>query len=227
MYVVAAPHPASIKIMDSQDRFPIHRIYCVGRNYAEHAREMGHEASRDKPIFFMKPADAVCQTAVISYPVGTNLLHHEVEWVVALGIGGSNISVEQALSHVYGYAIGLDLTRRDLQIEAKSKGQPWDLAKGFDNSAPISPLIPATVIGHPQKGRLTLKINGLLVQSCDIQEMIFSVPEIISSLSQWFELKAGDLIFTGTPQGVGPLNPGDLFVAHFSGMPEWSACISK
>lgn len=227
MHAIPAPTPPTLPVAGSTLRFPVHRIYCVGRNYAAHAREMGHEAPRGQPLFFCKPADAAWPHAQIPYPPGTASLHHEIEWVVALGSGGNAIPADQALECVYGYALGLDLTRRDLQAQAKAQGLPWELAKAFDASAPISPIVPSAQIGHPQQGLLTLSVNGALRQSGDIADMLFRVPEIISELSRWFTLQAGDLIFTGTPPGVGPIERGDGFVARFPGFPDWAACMER
>jgi fumarylpyruvate hydrolase len=211
----AAPQPA-VPVAGHEARFPVHRIYCVGRNYADHAKEMGSAVDRENPTFFMKPADAVfVQEAPIPYPSATSNLHHEVELVVALRSGGRDIEPGDALKHVFGYAVGLDLTRRDLQAAAKAKGNPWDTGKGFDASAPVSPIVPAAQLGHPTAGILSLEVNGALRQSADVAGMIFSVPEIIAELSKLYLLAAGDLIFTGTPAGVGPLVRGDTFVARF------------
>jgi fumarylpyruvate hydrolase len=211
-FSVAAPSAA---IAGSAARFPVRRIFCIGRNYAEHAAEMGASVDRGNPVFFCKPADAiVTDGADVPYPAATQELHHEVEMVVALHSGGTNIAEADALAHVFGYAVGLDLTRRDLQAAAKAKGMPWDTAKAFDHSAPLSAIHPASEIGHPQHARLTLDINGQIRQSADIDQMIFTVPEILARLSRLFELKAGDLVFTGTPAGVGPLARGDAFVAR-------------
>jgi fumarylpyruvate hydrolase len=189
--------------------FPVHRVYCVGRNYAAHVREMGGQPEREAPCFFTKPADAVSMAAQIPYPPRTADLHHEVELVVALGKGGRDIPVDQALDHVWGYGVGVDLTRRDLQASAKRAGRPWDVAKGFDHSAPVSALVAASGIGHPQSGHIRLSVNGALRQSADLADMIWSVPEVIAELSTFYQLAQGDLIFTGTPEGVGPLQPGD------------------
>ncbi|MGH8196908.1 MAG: fumarylacetoacetate hydrolase family protein [Steroidobacteraceae bacterium] len=181
-------------------RFAVRRIFCVGRNYPEHAREMGATDVRAPPFFFMKPADAVIESgAVVPFPPRTADLHHEIELVVALGAAG----------RVFGYAVGNDLTRRDVQLNLKKQGKPWDTAKGFDHSAPISAIAPAAAVGHPSQARIWLEVNGELRQSGDIAAMIWTVPEIIAELSTWFELASGDLIFTGTPAGIGRLNPGD------------------
>ena len=216
MDFVLAPHPTvSIAVAGGSARFPVHRIYCIGRNYAEHAREMGAAVDRGNPLFFCKPADAVVADGTpIAYPLATSDLHHEVEMVVALHSGSAGIAVDAALSHVFGYAVGLDLTRRDLQAAAKAKGTPWDAAKAFDHSAPISAIHRASAVGHPQRAELQLQVNGKLRQHADIGEMLFSVPQIICELSKLFELAAGDLIFTGTPAGVAALARGDEFHAR-------------
>ncbi|HSN00730.1 MAG TPA: fumarylacetoacetate hydrolase family protein [Rudaea sp.] len=213
--------PASAAIAGSATRFPVRRVFCIGRNYAEHAAEMGASVDRGNPVFFCKPADAiVADGAEIPYPQATQELHHEVEMVVALHSGGTDIAEADALAHVFGYAVGLDLTRRDLQAVAKAKGMPWDTAKAFDHSAPLSSIRAAAEIGHPQNAPLTLEVNGRLRQQSDIAQMIFSVPEILARLSRLFELKAGDLVFTGTPAGVGPLLRGDAFHACLGGLAE-------
>jgi fumarylpyruvate hydrolase len=213
--------PASATVTGSAARFPVRRIFCIGRNYAEHAAEMGATVDRGNPVFFCKPADAlVADGADIPYPSATRELHHEVEMVVALHSGGTDIAEADALAHVFGYAVGLDLTRRDLQAIAKAKGMPWDTAKAFDHSAPLSALRAAAEIGHPQHAALTLEVNGQVRQQSDIAQMIFSVPEILARLSRLFELKAGDLVFTGTPAGVGPLVRGDAVVARLGGIAE-------
>ncbi|MGA8278156.1 MAG: fumarylacetoacetate hydrolase family protein [Rhodanobacteraceae bacterium] len=209
-----APIP-TLAVDGSELRLPVHRIYCIGRNYAEHAREMGASLDRAQPLFFCKPADAIVTgDADVAYPLATSELHHEVEMIVALASGGRDIPLERALDCVFGYGVGLDLTRRDLQAVAKSGGRPWDVAKAFDQSAPVSALRPAMAIGHPKRARLSLEVNGVERQAADIDEMIFAVPEIIAELSQLFELKPGDLIFTGTPAGVAALQRGDRFRAE-------------
>ena len=218
--------PATAAIAGSAVRFPVRRIFCIGRNYAEHAAEMGASVDRGNPVFFCKPADAVVDDGTqIPYPPATQELHHEVEMVVALHSGGADISEQRALEHVFGYGVGLDLTRRDLQAVAKAKGMPWDSAKAFDHSAPLSAIHAASEIGHPQSAALTLEINGNVRQQSDISQMIFSVPEILARLSRLFELKAGDLIFTGTPAGVGPLVRGDRFHARLGDIAELRGCI--
>lgn len=220
MTYAIAPRPIPcIPVAGTDMRFPVHRIYCIGRNYAEHAKEMGSEVERKHPIFFAKPADAiVIDNDDVPYPPATEDLHHEVEMVVALSRGGRDIPAEHALEHVYAYAVGLDLTRRDLQAAAKEKGNPWDTAKGFDHSAPISALHPASEIGHPRDIELSLSVNGKVRQKSNVDEMIFSVPEIIHELSKLYELQSGDLIFTGTPAGVAALSRGDRFQATLEGV---------
>ncbi len=199
-------------------RFPVHRIYCVGRNYADHVREMGADPQREPPVFFMKPADAVVANgAAVPYPPATANLQHEIELVVALGRGGRAIAPAQALDHVFGYAAGNDLTRRDLQAAAKARGQPWDVAKGFDFSAPLAAIRPVAG-GHPTHGRIWLAVNGVLRQESDVSQMLWDVPHIIAALSALYELSAGDLIFTGTPAGVGTLKVGDRLEGGVEGL---------
>ncbi|WP_029074871.1 fumarylacetoacetate hydrolase family protein [Kaistia adipata] len=218
-YAFPPPPPTTLGIRDSAARFPVHRVYCVGRNYAAHAREMGHDPDREPPFFFLKnPDDLVEAGTPVPYPPQTADLHHEVELVVALGSGGSDIAAEDALGHVYGYAVGLDLTRRDVQAEAKKAARPWATAKAFAASAPISAIVPVAAIGHPATGRLTATVNGAPRQDGDIADMIWSVPEIIAHLSRWFVLAPGDLIFTGTPAGVGGLTRGDIVTATIEGI---------
>jgi fumarylpyruvate hydrolase len=218
-FVIPAPAMPSVAVAGSTARFPIRRVFCVGRNYAAHAREMGQDPDREAPFFFMKPADAVVPAeGVIAYPPATNDLHHEVEMVVALKTGGANIAPEQALALVWGYGIGLDLTRRDLQALAKEQRRPWDFAKGFDASAPCSALHPVDEVGHPVDAQISLTINGVVRQQGTLQEMIWPVADVISHLSRFVELAPGDLIFSGTPAGVGPLQPGDRVHAMLAGV---------
>lgn len=225
-YVFNAPPTASLPVTGSSVRFPVHRIYCIGRNYADHAKEMGATVDRSQPVFFCKPADAVvAEGGEIAYPIATNDLHHEVEMTVALASGGRNIAVERALEHVFGYGVGLDLTRRDLQAAAKAKGLPWDSSKAFDQSAPVSALRRVDEIRHPRAARLTLSVNGQLRQRADIADMLFTVPEIIHELSKLWTLTAGDLIFTGTPAGVAALVRGDRFRAELEGIAELEGTI--
>ena len=206
-YVIPPPIQAAVLVAGGGS-FPVRRIYCVGRNYAEHAREMGHDPDRELPFFFTKPADAVLTGgANMPYPSMTADLHHEMELVVALKSGGVDLSEADAMRHVWGYAAGLDMTRRDLQGEAKKAGRPWDMGKGFDHSAPIGVMVPAEGV---TPGRIELKVNGTVRQSSDVAKLIWSVPETIAYLSKLVRLEAGDLIFTGTPEGVGPVKRGDL-----------------
>lgn len=212
-FVLPAPSVPSLVVAGSRDRFPVRRIYCVGRNYADHAREMGADPMREPPFFFMKPADAVVADGEpVPYPPGTANLHHEVELVVAIGRQGRDILPEGALDLVWGYAVGNDLTRRDLQNAAKSKGQPWEVGKGFDQSAPIGPLHPVAKVGHPARGTISMSVNGTERQRGDLADMIWPVPAVLCHLSRLFTLMPGDLVMTGTPAGVSPVVPGDIMV---------------
>ena len=218
-----------VPIAGSDCGFPVHRIYCVARNYAEHAREMGG-SGREAPFFFTKPADAVLavtdgDAGRMAYPPKTADLHHELEMVVAIGSGGCNIAADAALEHVFGYAIGLDMTRRDLQADLKKLGRPWDIAKGFDQSAPIGPIHPVAAVGHPQRGVIRLEVNGVERQRGDLADMIWSAAEIIATLSEYYELQAGDLVFTGTPAGVGPVQRGDRLDGSVEGLGTLSVVI--
>lgn len=218
-YVIEAPTPASLPVTGSDARFPVRRIFCIGRNYADHAREMGATVDREQPMFFCKPADAVVgDGADVPYPSATAELHHEVEMVVALAAGGRDIAPEQTSSLIFGYGVGLDLTRRDLQAQAKAKGHPWDVAKAFDHSAPVSALCPAERGRPGPRTRLSLVVNGELRQQSALEAMVHDVPSIIAALSKLFELKPGDLIFTGTPAGVAALQRGDRFHAELEGI---------
>ncbi|HSG64873.1 MAG TPA: fumarylacetoacetate hydrolase family protein [Gammaproteobacteria bacterium] len=209
----------SVAIEGRPERFPVHRIYCVGRNYAAHAREMGHDPDREPPFFFMKPADAVVADGdSVQYPPATSNLHYEMELVVAIGKTGAGVSKQRAPSLIWGYGVGIDLTRRDLQQTAKDMGRPWDAGKGFDASAPISSLRPVEQLGHPQSGRIWLEVNGQIKQDSDIAKLIWSVPEVIEHLSGLFTLMPGDLIYTGTPAGVGPVVAGDLLKGGVDGV---------
>lgn len=210
---------AEAEVSEQAPQFPVHRIYCVGRNYSEHVKEMGGDPKEEPPVFFSKPASAcVTFNQDVVYPQATNDLHHEVELVVALKSGGKDISLEAAMDCVYGYAVGIDFTRRDLQDIAKSKGRPWDLAKGFDQSAPISAILPAKYVAQLGDRQISLKINDETRQQASLGEMIWSVPEIISELSKYFELKSGDIIFTGTPSGVAAVSKGDHLCASVDGI---------
>ena len=198
--------------------FPVRRVYCIGRNYAAHAIEMGHDPDREPPFFFQKNPDSLDASGEMPYPVGTSDLHHEIEMMVALKSGGRDIALEDALSHVWGYGVALDMTRRDLQGEAKKLGRPWEIGKSFEHSAPISPLLPVSQVGHPSTGEITLHVNGALRQEGDLAQMIWKTPEIIRYLSQYFELAAGDVILTGTPAGVGPVARGDVIEGKVAGL---------
>ena len=217
-YVIQAEERASVAVAGSSAGFPVRRIFCVGQNYADHAREMGGDPDRQPPFFFCKPADAVHAAGTPwPYPPRTRDLHHEIELVVALARGGRSIDVGSALDCVYGYAVGIDWTRRDLQAAAKKAGRPWDAAKGFDHAATIGPIHPANTVGHPARGRIWLALDDVVRQDGDIAQLIWSVPEVIAELSTLFELRAGDLIYTGTPAGVGPCLPGDVLEGTIEG----------
>jgi len=220
-YVIPLWTPPSVPVVGSAARFPVRRIYCVGRNYADHAREMGHDPNREPPFFFSKPADTiVAGGGEVAYPPQTANLQHEVELVVALARGGVNIPVAEAPGCIYGYAVGLDLTRRDVQQRAKDKGHPWDMGKGFEQSAPLSAIAPAAAIGHPAAGAVTLTVNGETRQNGDLAQMTWSVAEVIAKLSEYVRLAAGDLIFTGTPAGVSTIVRGDELVGAVAGVGE-------
>lgn len=214
--------PTLVPVAGLDAAFPVRRVYCVGRNYAEHAREMGF-TGREDPFFFCKPADAVLyvaegETGEMPYPPRTSNLHYEIELVVALGRGGRDLTVDEAARCIYGYAVGLDMTRRDLQGEAKKQGRPWEVGKAFDHAAPMGPIHPAERVGGLQNAAITLEVNGEMRQKGDVSQMIWGIAESISYLSGLFELKAGDLIFTGTPEGVGAVVPGDLMVGAVEGV---------
>lgn len=221
-YVITAPEIPTLPVEGTDARFPVHRIYCVGRNFADHAIEMGHDPSREPPFFFQKnPGNLVLADgagATIPYPARTSDVHYEIEMVVALKSGGENIPLDQALACVYGYGVGIDLTRRDLQGEAKKLGRPWEVGKAFEQSAPATTLIPAEKIGHPSEGRVWLSVNGAVKQDGNLNQMIWKVPEMISELSTLFRLQPGDLIFAGTPAGVGPLKTGDVLEGGVDGV---------
>ena len=227
-FVIPPMETPSIAIAGSEDRFPVRRIFCVGRNYAAHAREMGRDPDREPPFFFTKPADAVVGGgATIPYPPQTENLHYEAELVVAIGAGGREIPADRALEHVWGYAVGNDLTRRDMQNAAKELRRPWDLSKGFDRSAVIGPLVSASEIGHPFEGRISLSVNGTVKQDGDLSEMIWPVADVVAFLSESVELAPGDLIMTGTPAGVGALVPGDSCVVTIEGVGEITTVIGS
>jgi fumarylpyruvate hydrolase len=226
-YVIASPKQASVPVKGTHLRFPVRRIYCVGRNYNDHVVEMGGVPGREPPFFFQKPADALLVDGNFPYPPATRDVHHEVELVVALQTGGKDIAVSNAAQHIYGYAVGIDMTRRDLQGEAKKAGRPWEVGKAFDHSAPIGEIVPKADIGALEHAGISLHVNGTRRQSSDISQMIWSVPEIISELSRLFELHAGDIIFTGTPSGVGPVQPGDKLHATIERVGELSLQVYK
>ena len=223
-YVFEPPAPVAIPVTGTDRRFAVRRIYCVGRNYAEHAKEMGF-SDREPPFFFMKPADAIVYaapgtTVSIPYPMATNNLHHEIELVAAIGRGGRHITKSQALDHVWGYAVGLDMTRRDCQFAMRDKGRPWEIGKAFDQSAPIGPIYPVSEVGHIERGAIELRVNAETHQSSDVSKLIWSVAETIEHLSGYFELQPGDLIYTGTPEGVGAVKAGDLLEGRVEGLGE-------
>ncbi len=221
-YVFAPPATVSVPVAGSQSRFPVNRIYCVGRNYVEHAKEMGF-TGREPPFFFMKPADALViidegKTGEMPYPSVTKDLHHEMELVVAIGKGGKNIKAADASAHIYGYALGLDMTRRDLQGEAKKQGRPWEVGKAFDHSAPIGPIVPAAQAGDVNNTDISLTVNGSVRQSSNVSKLIWNIAETIEHLSALWELKPGDLIFSGTPEGVAAVVAGDLLEGKVAGV---------
>ncbi len=218
-YIFAPPAVPALPVRGASALFPVHRIYCVGRNFADHAIEMGHDPAREPPFFFQKNPDTLtAPDNGFPYPSATGDVHHEVELVVALKSGGSDIPAESALDCVYGYAVGLDMTRRDLQAEAKKLGRPWEIAKAFEHSAPCGPIHPAAEIGHPARGAIRLAVNGAVRQDGDLGQMIWKVPEMITHLSRLFVLAPGDLIFAGTPAGVGAIRKGDVMEAHIDGL---------
>jgi fumarylpyruvate hydrolase len=219
-YVIEPVALPSLPVAGDNRRFAVNRIYCVGRNYADHAREMGHDPDREPPFFFMKPASAIVTDGEnMQYPSLSNDVHHEIEMVVAIGMGGANIAADKALEHVYGYGVGLDMTRRDLQGEAKKMGRPWDTGKAFDQSAPCSALVPAATCGHPTEGLVRLLVNGEVRQEGNLNQLIWNVPDTIAYLSTLFTLQPGDLIFSGTPAGVGPIKKGDVLEGEVAGLP--------
>jgi len=227
-YIINPPPQVSVAIRDRDSRFPVRRVYCVGRNYEAHAREMGKDPSRELPFLFQKPADAViADGSLVAYPPQTHNLHHEVELVVAIGRGGADISAAQAYSHVLGYAVGLDLTRRDLQLAARDAGRPWEWGKAFDRSAPCSALVLAETIGHPTQGRIWLSVNDNVRQDGDIADLIWSVPEVIAEISASMSLEPGDLIYTGTPAGVGAVTVGDVLEGGVDGVADIKILIGE
>ena len=216
-YVIDTPEIVALPIVETDDVFPVRRIYCIGRNYAAHAIEMGHDPNREPPFFFQKNANNLDASGSFPYPPHSSDVHHESEMYVALKSGGTNISVEDALDHVYGYGLSFDMTRRDLQGEMKKMGRPWEIGKAFERSAPCGPIYPVSAVGHPSDGQLTLTVNGETRQEGNLNQMIWKVPEMISYLSEYFELAAGDVIQSGTPAGVGPVERGDVMVLSIDG----------
>jgi fumarylpyruvate hydrolase len=224
-HVITPPAPATLPVRGG-GTFPIHRVYCVGRNYAAHAVEMGHDPNREPPFFFQKNPDNLTTTGRFPYPPKSRDVHHEIELAVALKSGGRDIPVADALNHVYGYAVCLDMTRRDLQDVAKKAGRPWEVAKAFEASAPCSAVVPASQIGHPDRGAIWLDVNGERRQTGDLSQMIWKVPEMIAYLSELFTLAPGDLILSGTPSGVGPVQPGDRLRGHVDGVGELEVAVT-
>ena len=224
-YVIPQPPQPAIAVAGSDEKFPVKRIWCVGRNYEEHIKEMGHDV-RDPPFFFAKPADALVDDGkTVPYPSLTKDYQHEIELVVAMKSGGRNIKAADALSHVWGYGVGLDMTRRDLQIASRKKERPWEVGKAFDNSAPCGPLVPASKVKDPNKGRISLKVNGTVKQEGDLAQMIWNVQEVIEKLSEMVELGAGDIIMTGTPAGVAAVVVGDELECEIDGIGKLTATI--
>lgn len=217
-FVIAPPQPVGLPIVGTDDQFPVRRVYCIGRNYAAHAIEMGHDPDREPPFFFQKNPNNLDASGDFPYPPHTSDVHHEMEMAVALKSGGTNVAVEDALDLVYGYALALDMTRRDLQGNMKKMGRPWEIGKAFERSAPIGPIHRATETGHLDSGRIALTVNGEVKQEGDLNQMIWKVPEMISYLSEYFELAAGDVILSGTPAGVGPVVKGDRMEMFVEGL---------
>jgi len=217
-FVIETPPIVALPVVGSRALFPVRRVYCIGRNYAAHAIEMGHDPNREPPFFFQKNPNNLDASGEFPYPPHTSDVHHEMEMAVALKSGGTNIPLEEALDHVYGYALSLDMTRRDLQGAAKKMGRPWEIGKAFERSAPIGPLHPASETGHLDQGRIALTVNGEIRQEGDLNQMIWKVPEMISYLSEYFELAPGDVILSGTPAGVGPVEKGDQMELSVDGL---------
>ena len=225
-YLFEPPPPVSVEISGTDVRFPVNRIFCVGRNYAAHVREMGFDPGREEPCYFTKASRCIAASgSEIPYPPATENFHHEIELVVAIGKAGFELAADESLSVVYGYACGLDMTRRDLQVASRGSKGPWDIGKDFENSAVIGPIRPADEIGHPAGGRIQLSVNGELRQDSDLDQLIWSVPEIVSHLSHYYRLEPGDLVYTGTPDGVGPVGPGDRIAGSIAGVGEIALAI--
>lgn len=224
-FVIPAPPVPTIPTTDG-GLFPVRRVYCIGRNFAAHAVEMGHDPDREPPFFFQKNPDNLDASGTFPYPPHSQDVHHEVELLVALKSGGSDIPVEKALDHVWGYGVALDMTRRDLQGKAKKAGRPWEIGKAFERSGPVGPLMPVAQAGHPDQGRIELRVNDELAQEGDLNQMIWKVPEMISYLSEYFELAAGDVIMAGTPAGVGPVRRGDRMRASIEGLGDLAVSVT-
>jgi fumarylpyruvate hydrolase len=226
-FVFPPEAPVAVPVVGTSDQFAVRRVYCVGRNYAAHAREMGFDPDREPPFFFCKPADAIVpvaygETLELDYPAQTQNYHYEAELVAVIGKGGSDIPLEQALEHVWGYAVGLDMTRRDLQMKMREMGRPWEIGKAFDRSAPLGPIHPASAVGHFENGGVWLTVNGATRQKSDVSHLIWSVAETVADLSKFFRLEAGDVIYTGTPEGVGAVSRGDLMTVGVERLGELS-----
>ena len=227
-YVFPPAPQAAVPVRGSDQLYAVSRIFCVGRNYAAHAREMGFDPDREPPFYFNKtPADLVLTGATVPYPLGSKNYHYEMELVIAIGQPAFRVTPEQAQARVWGYACGLDMTRRDLQIKSREMGRPWDFGKDFENSAVMSALVPASAIGHPKSGAISLSVNGTVKQNADLKDLIWSVPEIVANLSQYYHLQPGDLIYTGTPEGVGPIKPGDVLAGRIEGVGEIALTIGE
>ena len=225
-FAISVPEVVGLPIVGSSQQFPVRRVYCIGRNYAAHAIEMGHDPNREPPFFFQKNPNNLDPSGEFPYPPKSSDVHHEAELAVMLHSGGTNILVDDALGHVFGYALSLDMTRRDLQGEQKKLGRPWEIGKAFERSAPIGPIHTATDIGHPSSGAISLKVNGEVRQEGDLNQMIWKVPEMISYLSDYFELAAGDVILSGTPAGVGPVQRGDQMEMAVEGLPKLTVTVT-
>ena len=224
-YAIETPPIVALPVAGSDALFPVRRVYCIGRNYAAHAIEMGHDPDREDPFFFQKNPDNLDSSGRFPYPPHSSDVHHEIEMLVALKSGGTNIAVDAALDHVFGYGLALDMTRRDLQGIAKKAGRPWEIGKAFERSAPCGLVHPVSEVGHPDEGRVALTVNGELRQEGDLNQMIWKVPEMISYLSEYFELAAGDVILSGTPSGVGPVSKGDTLVLSIDGLGEMTVSV--
>ena len=217
-YCISPPEIVALPVAGQSTEFPVRRVYCIGRNYAAHAIEMGHDPDREPPFFFQKNPNNLDPSGEFKYPAKSNDVHYEVEMAVMLKSGGKNIAIQDALSHVYGYALSLDMTRRDLQAEQKKQGRPWEIGKAFEDSAPVGPIRTVQEVGHPESGKIQLTVNGEIKQEGDLNQMIWKVPEMIAYLSEYFQLEAGDVILSGTPAGVGPINKGDVMGIEIAGL---------